>query len=493
MNIFRKHRQPLQQIGEPCVKQPCFSERSALFPTQHASPMITFGSVTRSASALLAALCFSTGLYAQEAGASRVFTLAESLRLAEENNLDIKSAETSLLPAKAGVTQAFGAFLPSVNFNLGYQRRLNDDASTININGQIIPNPSPTPPNSYSMNATANLVVFNGFAREATYNQTKSNLAAVDNNVQYTRSNVLANVRGQYLSILRNQQIVQTHQEDLKLAQQELERIKAQYEVGRLPITSVYSQQADIGAKELAAVQAENQLMIAKSTLLTTLGLHPGTPSDFRSSDIPDTLTSADIAEFRTRIGAFETAVTKAYDNRLDLRASTKRLEAAESGLTASRSGYLPTVSASGGWTWGNTEFSDFGQYGRTFIGLNLSVPIFENFQTNYQIQNATAEYQRNTIEQEQLRQRIASELQQAYLTLEAAEKELDITQRTLLSAEQNFMSASERFRVGAANILDYSTANTQYVNARINRINAVYNYLAARYQVEFSMGTLDR
>ncbi len=455
--------------------------------------MTTFGSVLRSASALLAALCFSTGLYAQQPGGPRVFTLEESLRLADENNLDIKSAETNLLPAKANVTQAFGSFLPSVNFNMGYQRRLNDDANTINVNGQIIPNPVPTPPNSYSMDAVASIVIFNGFAREANYNQAKASFAATDNTIQHTRSNVLATVRGQYLTVLRNQQIVQTHKEDITLARQELERIKAQYEVGRLSVASVYTQEADIGAKELSEVQAENQFSIAKSNLLTTLGLNPGTPAEFKSSDIPDTLTAGDIAEFRSRISSFDIAVARAYENRLDLRAGTKRLEAAESGLTASHSGYFPTINASGGWTWGNTEFNNFGQYGRSFIALNLSLPIFDNFRTNYQSEVAAAEYQKSTIEQGQLRQRIASEVQQAFLNLEAAEKELEITQRSLISAEQNFLSASERFRVGAANILDYSTANAQFVNTKINRINAVYNYLAARYQVEFSMGTLDR
>src|ERR1700754_4611634 len=154
--------------------------------------MITFGSVLRSASAVLLALLLSTAMYAQQPGNARVFTLEESLRLAEENNLDIKNAETNLLSAGANVTYTFGTFLPSIDFSLGYQRRLNDDASTINVNGQIIPNPFPTPPNSYSMDAMARLTVFNGFAREASYNQAKANFAATDNTVQHTKYDILA-------------------------------------------------------------------------------------------------------------------------------------------------------------------------------------------------------------------------------------------------------------------------------------------------------------
>lgn len=433
------------------------------------------------------------GLAAQEPGSSTAFTLEKTLRLADENNLDIRNAETNLQSAKAAVTNAFGGFLPSVSFDMNYNRRLNSDPSTINIGGQIIPNPNPTPPNSYSMTLGANLAIFNGFAREANYNQAKANFTATDNSIQHERRRVLHSVRRQYLNVLLNNQVVTIRKEDLSLAQKELERITAQYEVGRLAIASVYAQEAELGNKELSVVQADNDLNLSKSTILTTLGMNPGESVDFLSTGIPDSVTQADIAQFRADVGNFQTAKDRAYENRLDYRATQYKIEAAESNITASRSGYFPSLTASGGWSWGHTELSKFDEFGRTSVGLHLSVPIFENFRTNYQLQTAQVSYDQQEIAKRQLEQAIASEVQQALFALDAAEKQLDITTRTLKSAEQNFNSASERFRVGAANILDYTTANTQYTNARINRVTAVYNYIAARYQVEYATGILDR
>ena len=44
---------------------------------------------------------------------------------------------------------------------------------------------------------------------------------------------------------------------------------------------------------------------------------------------------------------------------------------------------------------------------------------------------------------------------------------------------------------VRASGIIEYQTANTQFVTAKINRINAVYNYMDAQYQIKFAMGNL--
>lgn len=427
------------------------------------------------------------GLAAQSPGTPAVFTLEESLRIAEERNLDIKSAEVNLQSAGAAVTSAFGTFLPGADFRFGYERQLSGEGRIRLVQDKII-----TSFDLYQMSATANLTLFNGFAREANYNSAKETFAATDNTIQHTRNLVLSTVRNQYLMVLRNEQVVNIRREDLALAQKELERISAQYEVGRLAIVNVYAQEAEVGNKELAITQAENDFNISKSDLLTTLGLNPGQQAEFRSTNIPDTITIADIAAFRSRVGSYEQAVAAALENRYDYRAANNRIEAADDKVTVARGGYFPLITASGGWGWSNFELSEFDR-GQSYVNLSLSVPIFDNFQTNYQLQTAKVEYQQRDIEKQQLTQTIAADVRKAYLNLDAAEKQLDITQRSLKSAEQNFNSASERFRVGATDILDYTTANAQFVNARINRATAVYNYISAQYQLQYAIGSLDR
>ena len=98
---------------------------------------------------------------------------------------------------------------------------------------------------------------------------------------------------------------------------------------------------------------------------------------------------------------------------------------------------------------------------------------------------------QQSEIEYKRLEQAIRTQLQTGLLNLTAAEKQMDITSRSLKSAELNYQSAKERFDVGTANILEFQTANTQLVTSKINRINAVYNYVDAQYQIRFAIGDL--
>ena len=81
--------------------------------------------------------------------------------------------------------------------------------------------------------------------------------------------------------------------------------------------------------------------------------------------------------------------------------------------------------------------------------------------------------------------------MQTAFLRLKSAEKMLDVTKKTQKFAEQNQLSVKELFKLGAANITDLSVANMQYLTAKINRVDAVYGYIAAQKEVLYHMGEL--
>jgi outer membrane protein len=118
-------------------------------------------------------------------------------------------------------------------------------------------------------------------------------------------------------------------------------------------------------------------------------------------------------------------------------------------------------------------------------------LPIFDNFGTNAQIQSAKYQQTQKEFELLQLEQSIRKSVQTAYLTLEAAEKQIDITQRTLKFSEQNFESNKERYSVGAAQITEYQIAANQLLSAQINRVTAVYNYIQAQKSLLYAMGRL--
>lgn len=420
------------------------------------------------------------------------FKVQDCIDYAMKYNPEILSAEAAYKSAGAEITNAFGEFLPTIDLSLGYTRQLNaEGGKTVNVGGQIIPLPT-TDPNSYRINAGASYVIFNGFARELNYNRTKENMNSLYLTNQYKRKTVTINVYRKFTEVLRTKQIIRLRQENLDLAKKDYSKIKAQYEAGILPITNLYTQEAEISNRELELVKAENDNHIAIANLLALMGLSPDLEADFSDEGYPKSIKEHNIVNFRQEIGTIESAMDKAIKSRLDLQSASISISSAQSQVDVSSSQYFPVLSAMGGWSWTNNDLAKFSELGRTYIGLNLQLPIFDNFRTNNQVQSARVLLEQKEIEKNVLTQNIKKEIKTAFLNLEAAEKQIEIAERGLFSAEKSFESAEERFRLGTISISDYYLANNMLTNARINRINSFYNYFISQKEVLFTIGKLD-
>jgi len=435
---------------------------------------------------LLIATVFAS---AQEKGTKKSYSLQECINIAKENNPQVKIAESKISTAGAEITSAFGNYLPSATFNMGYTRQLNvENGQKINIGGQTIV-VGRIEPNSYNMSVSLNYNIFDGFTREAQYSSAKSNLNSVFSSYSQTLKDVELNVYRAYVNVLRSKKILEARKQDLELAKKELERATAMHKAGSIPYTNVLSQEAELANKEILVIQAENDLKNAKAQLLTAMGLNPETSIDVNESDIDTNILEEDIVKFRSDLDSFETLVTRAISKRYDVSALEQQIVASKSNLTIARSGYFPTLSAYGGWSWANNEFRNFSELGRSFVGLSLRVPIFENFKSNYQIELAKAQILQLEMQKLQLEQNIRSQIIQALNNLEGAEKQFLASKKSLEAAQKNFESATERYRVGSIGIMDYVYANNLLINSKLNYINSIYNYYIAKKELMYSIG----
>ncbi|MGB9913157.1 MAG: TolC family protein [Candidatus Kapaibacteriota bacterium] len=403
---------------------------------------------------------FHLSIFAQEKGTTKVFSLNDCLSIAKENNPQIKIIESQISTAGAEITSAFGNFLPSATFNMGYTRQLNvESGQKINIGGQTII-VGKIEPNSYNMSLSLNYNLFDGFSREAQYKSAKENLNSVYSKYSQTLQDVEISVHRAYVNVLKAKKILEARRQDVEFSKKDLERVTARYNAGAIPYANVLTQEAELANKEILVIQAENELKNAKANLLTTMGLKPDVEIDVNESDIKINFTEEDVKRFKSEIGDYESLVKNALVKRYDLISIEQQIASSQANLTIARAGYLPTLSAYGGWSWANNEFRNFSDLGRSFIGLSLRIPIFENFKSNYQIELAKAQILQLEMQKLQLEQNVRNQIIQALNNLEAAEKQLFASKKSLESAQKNFESAQERYRVGAIGIVDYTVAS---------------------------------
>ncbi len=429
----------------------------------------------------------------QEKGTNvkRTYSLKECLQIARENNPQIKIAESQISSAGAEITSAFGNFLPSANLNMGYTRQLNvESGQKINIGGQTIV-VGRIEPNSYNMSLSLNYNLFDGFSKEAYYSSAKDNLNAAYSKYSHTIQEIELNVYRSYINVLRFKKIFEARKQDLEVAKKELERVTARYQAGSTQYASVLSQEAELANKEMLVIQSENDLKNSKAMLLISMGLNPETDINVNENEISTTLDENEIKRFRAEYVDYETLVRSALSNRLDIVAMDQQIASGKANLTVARSGYYPTLSAYGGWSWANNELKNFSELGRSFVGLSLRVPIFENFKSNYQIEIAKAQLLQLEMQKLQLEQSIRNQVIQALNNLDAAEKQLYVAQKSLESAQKNFDSAQERYRVGSIGVVEYVYANNLLISSKINQINSVYNYYIAQHELLYSAGKM--
>ncbi len=426
-----------------------------------------------------------------EKASGKAYSLEQCISIAIENNPDMQVAKKRLEFAEAGVKSAFGSYLPSADFSAGYSRQLNTDgAKTANVMGQIISIPG-TDPNSYNMSVGVGYNIFDGFARSNNSQRADLNKLSSNLNVKAYQEYININVRRLYVEVIKRQQVLKLQQENFELGKAELEAIKAKFEAGLIHEGVLASQEADLANREFAIVQAENDLNINKSNLLIFMGLQPNQEAEFMESSLPTTFNESDLSSFQAKYSTLENSITKAMETRSDVKANKVAIDISKSSLESARSGYYPRLSASLGWSWSNTKLEKFGELGRSYLGLNLSVPIFDQFQTDYQIESAKFEIMQNETEFFKLEQTVRNAIRASFLNLAAARKQLEISNRALAASQKNFDITKERFNIGSSNITDYLVANNALINSQLNRVTAIYTYYLAERELEYQVSDL--
>ncbi len=411
----------------------------------------------------------------------KVLNLDECLEIAQKKNFNIRLIRPGLSSAEANLLSARSAYFPSVSISAGYSKsEITNEQKAVGISGE-----------TYSARVSGNINLFDGLAREARITQAENNLESRIAGNDQIKSKVSIDVYTKYVDVVKNYRIVEIRKENIKSGQQDLDRTRAMNQAGALAIGELYGAEADLGNRKLELVTAENTLEISKYILLSAIGLDLSGDYEFDIESIPSSLTQEEIDAYTSSWGRFENLYGQALDSRDDYLASDFDIKASKAGIKSARSTYFPSLTASAGWGGGHTEISKvLGELTYNY-GLGISIPIFTGFSTNRAIEQANLLAEQTRIANLELEYSIKREIQLAILNLRASSERFEIANTTVKSAKLNYDSSLERFRLGAANITELSTSNTQLISAQISLINSVYDFYRAQKELEYGVGDL--
>ena len=121
---------------------------------------------------------------------------------------------------------------------------------------------------------------------------------------------------------------------------------------------------------------------------------------------------------------------------------------------------------------------------------LNFNIPIFNGFQTTYQVQEAMSNYGSTKEQLRVQRQQVAFQVEQNYLNLNAAKDVVRANEAAVRAAKENLDLHEARYQVGFAPIVEVTDAQSTYTTAQTNYVNSLIAYKLSIAQLLNAIGS---
>jgi outer membrane protein TolC len=318
-----------------------------------------------------------------------------------------------------------------------------------------------------------------------------------------------------FYQALLAQERAQVRRQRVARARTTLQEVSQQVRRGVTPKAQRLGAEVELSNARTQMIEARNAADLAQDNLKRTIGLSPERPITLKG-DL-ETQQDDGLQEISMETLSMSRAVEQALDNRPDLERARLNVELRDIQKERSRAEFFPRVEAVANLNYTGRVPDDrsrvettnpqdptdpffFQEQQRGFfsddfwnpslsVGLELTWNIFNGFQSSSRLQQAEIQRQRAKTQLDQLRQAVTVAVRRAVRNLETARERIETQETTVRRAEQNYDHVSKRVSEGVARPIELREASDQLDQSRLNYLQAVYDYLVARSDLETALG----
>jgi outer membrane protein len=276
-----------------------------------------------------------------------------------------------------------------------------------------------------------------------------------------------------------------------RMARQSMVAAQAKVDRGLAPITDALQAQTQHEQAMLNLNKAEANAQTTLGEVDSLMGLEPDTPLDLP----PVSDAGASVATFGESVARL---IDEVKDNHPSVRAAQAQYEAALAKITQARAQGLPSISLVGKYSRNNQPQSmglGMPTYPSTghdaYIGVQISIPLFEGFGRQYQIDQARAQAERQLDVLDDARRNVMLDVWKSYYALDTATRNVGNSAALLAVSQRAFDAARSRYEYGVGSILELLNTQTALANARQRRIQALADWRYARLDLASKLGRL--
>ncbi len=407
----------------------------------------------------------------------RTVTLHQAIEMAEQVQPRVIQAYGSVRSAEARVRSAKGAWLPSLTLSGTGDNNFSEGTSRVDpSSGQVINGNRTT--TSLRSSISSSWEVFDGFRRSNDSRSARANALAADAGYTGARFQQALTTTNQFFDALSALQLQTVREAAVRRAEEQLNTSIARLRAGAATRSDTLRSAVTLGNARLQLLTAQTQLATARANLARLIGVR-GQVGAADDSVFYRVFATIDTTTLRDEALAQAPVVLTAEANR----------EAARASLKASKSSYWPTLTLQGTGSFTSSSTTDYQFFRGRSLALNVSWPIFNRFQREQTVANQSVAYDNADATARESQRQVEADLTTQLAQLQSARLGIQITQTSVVAAQEDSRVQQERYRLGAATIVDVLTSQEALNQAEVDAVNARFDYLRAKAQIEALIG----
>ena len=404
---------------------------------------------------------------------------------AKTNNVDILKQELQNESFNEDITAAKGNYYPDITFNGSQGFSLGNSFNVSTGVGQL-----ESSFNSFSLSSSLNL--FNSFTNR--YNLQKAKLITEKGlaDLEQIYLDLALNIANKYLTVLFNREIVTVAEEQVKISGQEAKRLKQLYDAVLVSKSELLQMESTLASDTKELLIAQNNLSNSKIELKELLDIN--TIEEFDIEDI-------DLSNFESSLFSSnsELIFNEALKTNPLLKSIQLNSEINEKNIKIAKANFYPRLILN--YSYGSNYYHILGQEDLVFnpntgmfedngfwaqlnnnrthyIGLSLTVPIFNKLATKTTYNKAKIDLKINKVELTNQKNQLKNKIEIAYNDVLTSKATLDAATSASISQKEAFNINLNKYTRGLMTNFDFLKSKSLYIKTESDLVQAKYNYL---------------
>ncbi|WP_298650503.1 TolC family protein [uncultured Proteiniphilum sp.] len=298
-----------------------------------------------------------------------------------------------------------------------------------------------------------------------------------------SRINLVNQVKKSFFSLLLAQDSHDVFRKTYETDSINLEDIRNRYNQGIVAEYDVIT--ADVRLKSLipSILQSENMMRIAELQLKMLMGI---------DSDLPlKVVGSLDDYE-KSMFDAIIPADTSLINNS-DIKQFDLQAEQAKNAYELQKLQYAPSLVTSFNWTYtsqnNDFKFNTYRWDPYSMLGFTLQIPLFSGGQRYHNVKQAQIQLWQLDEQRKDVERGLKLSIRNNYDLIHKNIEQVVATQSSVEQARKGHEITLKRYETGMGTIVDVNAAALAVLNAELQYRNAIYDYLAAKADLEKVLG----